>query len=139
LAVGAVLAILSMPLPWLKVGGVVLSAETATGFDLARRFSEGAATGGCLLLFMASVATLAIIVLPYALKGGQARLDRSLTYLLLQVVAVAGLLASALSLLSPEGGSLAPADAPGLWLAIVGVGIGVWGLLETIAEPPPPV
>ena len=40
IGVGAVLAICSMPLPWLQVGGIVLSAETASGFDLARRFGD---------------------------------------------------------------------------------------------------
>jgi hypothetical protein len=74
IGLGALLAICSMPLPWLTVGGIVLSAETASGFDLARRFGEDAAAGGCLLMFLAAAGILGLIVLPYATKGGRATL-----------------------------------------------------------------
>ena len=136
IGVGAVLAIASMPLPWLTVGGVVLSAETASGFDLARRFGDDVVEGGCLLMFVASVLMLALMVLPYALKGGRSSLDRPMAYMLLQVVALAGLTTSALSLLGTEGSSLGPAEAPGLWLAIAGMVIVTWGVLELFAERP---
>jgi hypothetical protein len=134
IGLGAILAICSMPLPWLTVGGIVLSAETASGFDLARRFGEDAATGGCLLMFLASAATLALIVLPFTTKGGQASLDRALSYVVLQAIALTGLVASAASLLGTEGSSLVPTDAPGLWLAIAGVAVAGWGVLELLAE-----
>jgi hypothetical protein len=137
--VGAILAICSMPLPWLQVGGVVLPAETASGFDLARRFGDDAVEGGCLLMFIASVLALALMLLPYATKGGQTSLDRPLAYVILQVVALAGLVASAASLLATEGSSLSPADAPGLWLAAVGMAMSSWGVLELFAEPPAPI
>jgi hypothetical protein len=133
---GALLAICSMPLPWLTVGGIVLSAETASGFDLARRFGEDAAAGGCLLMFLAAAASLGLIVLPYATKGGRATLDRPVSYVVLQVIALAGLVASGASLLATEGSSLVPADAPGLWLAVAGVAVGGWGVLELLAERP---
>jgi hypothetical protein len=31
-----------------------------------------------------------------------------------------------------------PLDAPGLWLAVVAMAVTTWGVLELIAEPPPP-
>jgi hypothetical protein len=128
-----------MPLPWLRVGGIVLSAETASGFDLARRFGEDALDGGCLLMFVASVVMLAIIVLPYATKSGQTSVDRPLTYALLQIVALAGLIAAIASLLGTEGSDLSPADAPGLWIAILGMAVASWGVLELFAERPQPL
>ena len=69
IAIGAVLVILSMPLPWLRVGGVVLSAETANGFD-----------GPGALLFVVCLVMLAVIVLPYTLKNRRAAIDRVATY-----------------------------------------------------------
>ena len=33
--------------------------------------------------------------------------------------------------------SLTPLDAPGLWLAIAGMAIATWGVLELFAEKPP--
>jgi hypothetical protein len=127
-----------MPLPWLTVGGIVLSAETASGFDLARRFGEDAAAGGCLLMFLAAAASLALIVLPYAMKGRQASLDRPASYVVLQIIALVGLVASGVSLLATEGSSLVPTDAPGLWLAVVGAALSSWGVLELLAERPEP-
>jgi hypothetical protein len=138
IGLGAILAICSMPLPWLTVGGIVLSAETASGFDLARRFGEDAAAGGCLLMFLTAATSLALIVLPYTTKGGQAGLDRALSYVLLQAIGLVGLVASAASLLTTEGSSLVPFDAPGLWLAVGGVAVACWGVLELLAERPEP-
>jgi hypothetical protein len=40
IAGGAVLTILSMPLAWLKVGGIVLSARTSSGFEGAGVVSD---------------------------------------------------------------------------------------------------
>ena len=127
IAGGAVLAICSMPLAWLKVGGVVLSAETASGFD-----------GAGVLMFLAAVAMLAFIVLPYTMRGGRASLDRPIVYVVLQLAALAGLVAAIVKLLATEGSSLTPTDAPGLWLAIGGMALATWGVLELFAEPPQP-
>jgi len=117
-----------MPLAWLKVGGVVLSAETASGFD-----------GAGVLMFLAAVAMLAFIVLPYTMRGGRASLDRPIVYVVLQLAALAGLVAAIVKLLATEGSSLTPTDAPGLWLAVVGMALATWGVLELFAEPSPPL
>jgi hypothetical protein len=58
------------------------------------------------------------------------------SYVVLQVIALVGLVASGASLLATEGSSLVPADAPGLWLAVAGVAVAGWGVLELLAERP---
>jgi hypothetical protein len=123
IALGSILAICSMPLAWLKVGGVVLAAETASGFD-----------GTGVVMFLAAVVMLALIVLPYTTRSGQLALDRPAVYVALLLLALAGLVSAVLGLLGTEGSSLAPQDAPGLWLAIGGMALATWGVLELLAE-----
>ncbi|MGD8485260.1 MAG: hypothetical protein PVH07_01360 [Chloroflexota bacterium] len=127
MAVGAILAIVSMPLAWQTAGGIVLDVETDWGFS-----------GSGLYMFVASVLMLALIVLPYTRKTRQVALDRPLVYAGLLVVAIAGLVMAVSDLLGGEQTySLTPLDAPGLWLAIVAMAVTTWGLLELIAERPP--
>jgi hypothetical protein len=123
IAIGAVVTIASMPLAWLKVGGVVLSAETASGFE-----------GAGILVFVACVAMLALIVLPYTTRHRRAALDRPIAYVACWFVALGGMVSTVARLLGTEGSRLAPSEAPGLWLAVVGMAIATWGLLELIAE-----
>ena len=128
IVVGAVLALISVPLAWRKAGGIVLDVSTDWGFD-----------GGGLVMFVAAALMLILVVLPYTTETRRFALDRPLAYATLLVVAVGGLL---LALADVIGGdeqySLMPLDAPGLWLAIVAMAITTWGVLELLAERPPP-
>jgi hypothetical protein len=126
IALGAILVIVSMPLAWLRVGGVVLSAETADGFQ-----------GSGVLTFVACLVMLALIVLPYASRSRRSALDRVLAYLLCWIAATAGLVGQVVRILGTEGSSISPADAPGLWLAVGGMALITWGLLELFAERAP--
>jgi len=69
-----------MPLPWLTVGGIVLSAQTANGFE-----------GAGVVMFLASVGMLALIVLPYTTRTRRLAIDRPVAYLALLLIALAGL------------------------------------------------
>lgn len=115
-----------MPLPWLTVGGIVLPPRTANGFE-----------GASVVMFLAAVAMLAVIVLPYATKSRQVAIDRSVVYLALLVVGIVGLAVQLIELISTDGNRLGPADAPGLWLSVVGMAIATWGVLELFAEREP--
>ena len=128
IAIGAILAIIGMPLPWLKVGGIVLSAQTANGFE-----------GAGVVTFLAAVAMLALIVLPYTTRTRRAAIDRPVAYPALVLVGAGALGMELAGLIGTEGSSLAPLDAPGLWLAIAGMAIATWGVLELFAarEPAP--
>jgi hypothetical protein len=128
IGLGAVLVIASVPLPWLRAGGTVLEPAVASG--------QG---GGLpvLALFVSSVAALALMLVPFVTRSGAFRLDRPSSYAALVTIGVLGLAARLLELLGTQGSvSLAPLDVPGLWLAIAGVALGVWGALELIAERP---
>jgi hypothetical protein len=126
IVLGSVLTIGSIPLPWLTAGGTVLEVAAWTG--------QG---GGLpvLAMFIAAVAMLALVVVPFATRSGTFWLDRGTSYVVLLVLGLGGLAAKVLELLGTEGStSLAPLDAPGLWLAIVGMALATWGVLEILAE-----
>jgi hypothetical protein len=125
IAIGAILSIIAMPLPWLTVGGIVLSAQTANGFE-----------GAGVVMFLAAVGMLALLVLPYTTRTRRASLDRPAAYVALLLVAVAGLGIEVIDLIRTEGNALMPLEAPGLWLAVAGMAIVTWGALELLAERP---
>ena len=53
-------------------------------------------------------------------------------------IGVGALAVTVLDLIGHRGQqSLAPLDAPGLWLAIAGMALATWGVLELFAEKPP--
>jgi hypothetical protein len=126
IALGSVLAILAIPLPWLRAGGTILEATAWTGVG-----------GGVpiLALFGAAVGSLVVMLIPFTTRSGGFWLDRSVTYVTLLLVAAGGLIAEVLELVATEGRiSLAPLDAPGLWLAVGGVALMAWGVLELLAD-----
>ncbi len=127
IAIGAIVAIVAMPLSWQKAGGVVLEVRTAWGF-----------AGPGWIMFVAAMLMLLTILLPYTTKSRQLAVDRGPTYVVLLLVGVLGFLAAAIDLIGGEEEySLTPLDAPGLWLAIAGMVIVTWGVLELLAEKPP--
>ena len=127
IAIGAILAVVSMPLSWQKAGGIVLEVETAWGFS-----------GSGWIMFVAAVLMLALIVLPYTTKTRRVAIDRPVTYLALLVVGIGSLLVAILDLVGgDEEYGLMFLDAPGLWLAVAGMAIATWGVLELFAEKPP--
>ena len=84
-----------------------------------------------------AVLMLALIVLPYTTETRQVTLDRPAVFAGLLVVAIGGLAVALIDLIGGEAQySLTPLDAPGLWLAIVGMAIAAWGVLELFAEKP---
>ena len=126
IAIGGVLAVISMPLAWQTAGGIVLPVSTEWGFS-----------GTGVMMFFAAVAMLAIIVWPYTTETRQFALDRPIVYAGLLVVAIVGLVLAIRGLLGGEEEySLTLLDAPGLWLAFVAVGLMTWGVLELFAEKP---
>lgn len=122
IAIGAVIAIIGIPPPWLKVGGVVLSAETANGLQ-----------GPGVLVFLAAVGMLALIVLPFAMKSGRSSLDRPAAYLGLLALGLVGLSLAILDVLRTEGASASIADVPGVWVSGVGMVLVTWGIAELFA------
>ena len=126
IAIGAVLAIISMPLAWQTAGGIVLPVSTDWGFS-----------GTVVLMFIAAVLMLALIVLPFTTETRQVALDRPVVFLALLAIGIGGLAVAIIDLVGGEEQySLTPLDAPGLWLAVVGMAMASWGVLELFAEKP---
>ncbi len=123
---GAVIALISMPLDWFKVGGQVTSITPISGNGF-----EGAG----ILVFVATVALLAVLVLPYASRYGRSAWDRPMTYLLLAGLAVAGLILRILQLAS-EDILGTPDRAPGPYIAGAALLVVAWGIAEMAAERP---
>jgi quinol-cytochrome oxidoreductase complex cytochrome b subunit len=120
-----VLALVSMVLPWFTVGGQALPATSGNGFD-----------GAGIVVFVACVALLAVLALPYASRNGRSSVDRAQTYLLVAGIALTGFVVRLVQL-SGEGILGLPDRAPGLWLGGAGLIIVAWGVAEILAEPAP--
>ncbi len=124
--VGAVLAIIGAFLPWSYAGGgdTELPRVTSNGFE-----GPGIAT------FVAAVALLALLVLPYATSSGRSVLDRWLSFVILGGVMVAGTVLHVVHLL--PGGALRltpPLDVLGLYLGVLGTLLVAWGVAEIVSE-----
>jgi hypothetical protein len=125
--VGAIIVLVAMPLDWFKAGGQVLTAITGNGLE-----------GAGILIFVASIALLAVLTLPYASRDGRSSLDRPITYLMLTGAAAVGLVIRVVQLWSSDPPLLGlPDRAPGLWLGAAGVIVLCWGVAEILAEPAP--
>jgi len=125
--IGAMLAVVGCFLPWFTVGGGAgeLPATSANGFD-----------GAGVVVFVAGVALLALIALPYAAGDQPLAIDRAATYVVVAAVGLIGMLARVAQLLLQlaDLGPLWPARAPGLWLAGVGLVLVAWGTSEVLRE-----
>lgn len=124
--IGAVVALAGMVLPWVTAGGdaIGLPVVTANGFE-----------GTGILVFIGAIGLLTLILLPYASSSGRSILDRSISFVLLGGLAVAGLAIELVQLFTSDALTLWPlTSTPGLWLATIGVALIVWGVAELLAE-----
>jgi hypothetical protein len=124
---GALLAIVGAFLPWSYAGG---------GDDPALpRITSNAFEGPGVAMFIAAVALLALLILPYATSSGRSSLDRWVSFVIVGGVMVVGTVLHVLSLL--PGGALKltpPLDVLGLYLGVVGTLLVIWGVAEIVNE-----
>ena len=123
---GALLALLSVVLPWWRVGGSPgLPAISGSGLS-----------GAGIVVLLAAVLILALVALPYASGDRPQPLDRPASFVIATGLGVAGLAVSVLQIF--EAGGLGafglPDRSPGLWLVAVGLGLMVWGAAEINSE-----
>jgi len=101
-------------MPWFRAGGGegMMPALEGNGFS-----------GPGILAFLAALATLALVALPYAMGDRPVAVDRWWVYAALAGVAALGVLVRTLAIvLEPGGfGTMLPDRAPGIWLAAAGV------------------
>jgi hypothetical protein len=108
--VGAIVMLVGCVLPWYAVGG---------GSDLPMR-QLNAFSGSGILVFIAALATLAVVALPYAAGDRPVAIDRWPAYVLFAVAAWVGIVYWVLSLVGDTAAGLFPDRAPGLLIAVVG-------------------
>ena len=128
IAGGAVVTIASMPLAWLRVGG-----RRALGGDGQRLRGRRPARSS-----WPAWPCLPSSCCPTPRRDRRTASDRPIAYVACWLLAMGGMASVMARLLGTEGSSLTPGDAPGLWLAITGMAVVTWGLLELLAERPSP-
>lgn len=112
-AVSAILILVGSVLPWFRVGGS----------DGIPPIGGNAFAGAGILVFLAGLATLALVALPFAAGDRPVALDRWWSYAAVTGVAVVGLVLRVAGIASEGGGLevMLPDRAPGLWLVAAGV------------------
>ena len=128
ITVGAIIVIVACVLPWWRLGG-------GPG-ELAARSDIGISDGQGFLLFLAAVATLFLITLPYAAESPIA-IDRPVSYVVLLGLAfvayglrVVSMLDSGLLLYIGQTPPIQPLRGPGFWLAAFGLIVYARGVFE---------
>jgi hypothetical protein len=126
--IGAIVLVIGCLLPWYSVGGdgglpeIVLRAFDTTG----------------IASFLAALATLALIALPYAAGERPVAIDRGVSFAILGAIAVAGVVLFPLIypgiLEALEG--LLPASAYGFWISALGAVILARAAYDIWLEPP---
>jgi hypothetical protein len=124
--IAALIVLAGCLLPWYATGG---------GTDLPLRELR-AFDGSGILSFLAALATLALVTLPYAAGDHPVGLDRPLAYGLILVVALAGIVLWFPSVIDGPLVGLLPDSAPGLWITAVGVMVLARAAFEMTHEPP---
>jgi hypothetical protein len=123
--IGAIVVLVGCLLPWYTVGGDGgLTPVTYRAFD-----------GSGIAAFLGALATIALIALPYAAGERPMGVDRGLSFMLLAVLALVGVILWVPGLLdAPEG--LLPYRAYGFWIAAVGTVIMLRAAYDIMLEPP---
>ena len=123
--IGSVLAIVGAFLPWTYAGGEVgMPVRTANAFD-----------GAGILMFIAAVALLALLILPYASSSGRSSLDRWVSFVILGGLMIVGTLLQLVQLYGSGTLKFLPlTDVLGMWLGIVGTLLVGWGLAEIVGQ-----
>lgn len=124
IGLGAIVAVIGSIPPWWTVGGTVMPRVSGNGFD-----------GSGIIVFVAAVAMLALMVLPFATRAGESRLDRPLSYAVLGALAIGMFLLNVFEIYGEDKLGL-PDRALGLWLTGGGMALVAWGVAELLAERP---
>ena len=110
-AISSIVILVGCVLPWYTAGDKINGLPPLTG---------NAFDGPGILVFLAALATLALVTMPYAAGDRPGGFDRWPPYLIILVVGIAGLLIRAAQL-QGQGILGLPDRSPGLWLAALGL------------------
>ena len=129
-ALAGLLILAGCVLPWWRVGGgEALPMVEGNAFD-----------GAGILVFLAGIATLALVALPYAMGDRPTGLDRSLSFALLAVLGWVGLLWRLFDLLLLGAFTFDEpmqvfTNGPGLWVAALGLIVLSRAVYQMAREP----
>ena len=123
--IGAIVLLVGCLLPWYTVGGDGgLTPVVYRAFD-----------GSGIASFLAALATIALVALPYAAGERPMAVDRGLSFLLLALLALVGVILWVPGLLeAPEG--FLPDRAYGYWIAVVGTIMMLRAAYDIMLESP---
>ena len=123
--IGSLLAVIGAFLPWTYAGGEIgLPVITSNAFD-----------GAGILMFIAAVALLALLILPYASASGRSSLVRWVSFVILAGLMVVGTLLQLVQLYGSGTLKFLPlTDVLGMWLGIVGTLLVAWGAAEILSQ-----
>ncbi len=117
-AIGGALMVVGCVLPWWQVGGTPgITTQSGNGLE-----------GSAIIVFLAGIATLALLALPYAVGDRPVGLDRWLSFAILAVAGWLGFVWRVVELAlvgAFQFGSPAQilSNGPGLWLAGIGLAL----------------
>lgn len=116
-------------LPWYTAGGEV------SGIPIRSVNAFGGLPG--LVTFLAALAVLALVALPYATGDQPVAVDRWPSYLLLMLVGLAGLVVTVFQIVTGDLllVGFRPDRAPGIWAAALGLAILARAAFEIWREP----
>ena len=112
-AISSTVVVIGCVLPWFRAGGA----------DGIPAFGGNGFYGPGILAFLAALATIALVALPYAMGDQPVAVDRWWVYVLLAGIAALGVLLRAAAIAVDWGGlkTMLPDRAPGIWLAAIGI------------------
>ena len=125
IALGALVSLIGMLPAWWHLARTNAVALSGNGLE-----------GGGIVIFLAALALLALVILPYATRDGDSALDRPASYVILSLVAIGAFLFRVYEI-SGFASLEMPLGAPGLWLTGVGLLLIVWGVADILTERPP--
>ncbi len=131
--IGAIVLIVGCLLPWYTVGGglgeLPVALDGPSMLPQALKYPQG------MIAMLAGLATLALVVLPYAAGPRQLAVDRGLVFGVIAAAAIASLVLWVVAVL-PAPAGLLPMGAYGFWIAVVGSIIMARAAFEIGQEPP---
>jgi hypothetical protein len=124
-ALGAIIVIGACLLQWWQIGG-------GPG-ELTRRSDIGISDGPVFAMFLAAIASLLLLTLPYASERPVA-IDHPLAYLLLLLAVLAGFIWRTFTLFRDGLVPIPPLRGPGFWIAIIGIAALARGVFEVFED-----
>jgi hypothetical protein len=122
--IGSIATLVGMVPPWWVVERTGQASLSGNGFD-----------GAGLIVFLAALALLAIVVMPFASRDGESALDSGPVYIVVALVAIGAFLWRLYEIV--QFGGLVPAQTIGLWITGAGLLVVAWGVGDILTERSP--